>query len=173
MSGPRPGPRGAALLIGYGNPLRGDDAIGYRVAEAVEARGFRGVSALCRQQLAPELAEPIAAAARVVFLDARLPDGRAGLSAERLWPPPAGSGSADGAQPTSAGALDHAWSPTALLSLARAIYGRAPQAWLVTAPAPHRDLCEHLSPAGRRACSEAAALALCLLSGGTWPASSS
>lgn len=60
-----------ALVIGYGNPLRSDDGIGWRVAE--ELRGRVDASRIevieCRQ-LTPEMAEQIRTAGLVVFVDA-------------------------------------------------------------------------------------------------------
>jgi Ni,Fe-hydrogenase maturation factor len=49
----------AILVIGYGNELRGDDAIGQWVARAVAAH-----------QLTPELAEDLAHTDYAVFVDA-------------------------------------------------------------------------------------------------------
>ena len=57
MSDARP-----ALVIGYGNTLRGDDAVGPRAAAAVHGGGLPGVDALAVAQLTPVLAEPLAAA---------------------------------------------------------------------------------------------------------------
>ena len=58
------------LVIGYGNTLRGDDGVGPKVAEAVEALQLPGVRTLVCQQLSPEHAEPISRARVVVFVDA-------------------------------------------------------------------------------------------------------
>ena len=54
-----------------GNPLRGDDGVGWRVAEAVAAALPDAVAdVLTVHQLTPELAEPISRAERVIFIDA-------------------------------------------------------------------------------------------------------
>src|SRR5690242_16044076 len=58
------------LIIGYGNTLRRDDGVGPRVAEAVESMALPGVRALPCPMLTPELADPIARAQRVIFVDA-------------------------------------------------------------------------------------------------------
>ena len=58
------------LMIGYGNELRGDDAAGPKVVAAVDAWNLEQVQTLIRHQLTPELAEPIAQARAVIFVDA-------------------------------------------------------------------------------------------------------
>ena len=60
-----------AVVIGYGNTLRNDDAVGPRAATIVQGWGLPGVTALAVHQLTPELAEPIAAARLAVFVDSR------------------------------------------------------------------------------------------------------
>ena len=61
---------GNALIVGYGNPLRGDDGVGQAVAQAFTGEGaIDGVDALACHQLTPESAERFAAAARVVLID--------------------------------------------------------------------------------------------------------
>jgi len=121
------------LVIGYGNTLRRDDGAGVRVAEAVEQWALPGVQVLLRHQLAPELADALARAARVVFVDAA-----AGEQTRPAWRPlrPA----------PRAAPLAHAADPRALLLLARALFGRAPRAWLLTLPAPDLGYGEGLSP---------------------------
>ena len=66
------------LIIGYGNPLRGDDGVGWRVAEAVAAALPDGAAeVLTVHQLTPELAELMSRADRVIFIDAAA-EGEAG-----------------------------------------------------------------------------------------------
>jgi hydrogenase maturation protease len=112
------------LLIGYGNPLRQDDGAGIRVAERVEALGLPGVRVLACQELLPEMAEILADAPAVVFVDAEADgDGRV-----RIQP----------LAPAESPQLDaHAAGPAKLLALTRAVCGDAPPAWLLTVPARH------------------------------------
>src|SRR5690348_4191750 len=56
----------AVLVIGYGNPLRRDDGVGWAVASGLAGR-FETIAV---HQLTPELAEPISRARHVVFVDA-------------------------------------------------------------------------------------------------------
>ncbi len=135
--------RRAPLVIAWGNPLRGDDGAGPAVARTVAARG--GATVRICHQLTPELAADVAAAGRVVFVDARAgPTGRAGASARgvrvrrlrKQHMPPV--------------AVTHALAPEALLALARALYGAAPPAFLVTVPGARFALGAGLSPSVRR-----------------------
>ena len=117
------------LVIGYGNPLRGDDAAG------LIAAGRLG--GLAVHQLTPELAEAIALADGVIFLDAdaSLPPGE--IAVTPLVP--------------AAAPLDHHAAPAALLALTRTLYGAAPQAWLIGMGGEDFELREGLTPAAARA----------------------
>jgi hydrogenase maturation protease len=131
MSDARP-----ALVIGYGNTLRSDDAVGPLAAAAVHDWGLPGVAALAVQQLVPEMAEPLAAARLAVFVDARpaVAGGPQGVEVRPLEP--------KGGSP----ALGHAGDPRRLLALARDVYGAWPRAWLVTVPSVDLGPGEGLSP---------------------------
>jgi hydrogenase maturation protease len=114
---------GPLLLIGFGNELRGDDGAGCRVARRLQAslgrRLGRSAVVLVAPQLLPELAEPIGRARLVIFVDAScvLSPGQVQRSELRAA---AGAGSS----------LGHHLSAEGLLGMARALYGRAPSAWL-------------------------------------------
>jgi hydrogenase maturation protease len=60
------------LVVGVGSELRGDDAAGRRVAEAVAARGLEGVEVRSMHQLTPELAPELEGRRLVVVVDAAL-----------------------------------------------------------------------------------------------------
>ena len=136
----------AALVIGYGNDLRGDDGIGPRVADAVAAWRRPGVETLALTQLTPEVAASLAAAERVVFVDA---DARPDAPAVALSPLAAAPGVA---------ALTHGADPRALLALCQAVYARCPAAWLLTVPARRFDLGAPLSPEAEAGVAQALAL---------------
>jgi hydrogenase maturation protease len=87
------------LVIGIGNPLRGDDGVGWWLAQRAE-RWLPPSQLRAVRQLTPELASDIAAAARVLFIDAWLVPGGSGLAPTRALPgPPDGAGrSAGGAE---------------------------------------------------------------------------
>src|SRR5690349_3202000 len=71
-----------ALVIGYGNPLRGDDSLGYAVADQLlsepRPRGPDGLWIIRSQQLTPEMAEPLSRSDVAIFVDAAadLPAGQ-------------------------------------------------------------------------------------------------
>jgi hydrogenase maturation protease len=139
---PSPSGEAAILVIGYGNTLRRDDAVGPRLAEEIGDIGYPGVRAVSCPQLSPEHAPLVAAADVVVFVDA-LEGGDRRL---RLLPvDPAGSG-----QVTT-----HALEPGTLLALAREVFGRAPRAWLLPVPADDLGFGEELSPIARAGMAEA------------------
>lgn len=127
--------RAARLLIGYGNELRSDDGAGIRAVEKIAVRDLLARVITCHQ-LSPELADDIAAAAQVVFVDAYVANERgAGLRIERI-----GDGDA-------CGASAHRSEPAALLELARRLHGSVPDAWMIGIPAYCFDAGEVISRA--------------------------
>jgi len=59
------------LIIGYGNPLRCDDGIGWRAAQAImQAWPEKQVRVEAAHQLLPEMADWLAEASHVIFIDA-------------------------------------------------------------------------------------------------------
>jgi len=132
------------LVIGYGNSLRGDDGIGPRVVEAVEALGLPGVRTLVCQQLSPEHAAPISLADRVVFVDAAV-DAPREVQCRRLEP-------GDTSQ-----LMAHAADPRTMLALSRDVFGSVPLAWWLTVPAEKMEFSEALTPLAERGCIEAVA----------------
>jgi hydrogenase maturation protease len=128
-------PRDDVLVIGYGNALRGDDAVGRRAAEHLAADGrLPGARIDAYHQLTPELAADIAAARLVVLVDARENDGRPGdVRLEQVVGccRPPGS---------------HTVDASALVDLATRLYGHAPPVILVSVTAERFDLGADLSP---------------------------
>jgi hydrogenase maturation protease len=124
----------ALLVVGYGNQLRGDDAAGTAVAHAITAWNLPGVRVRTQQQLTPELVEAIHMADSVLFIDAS--HGTSAQPQLILLAPD------DSAAAFPAG---HISSPTALLALCTAIYGRAPTAWLLLLPTQSFELGAPLS----------------------------
>ncbi|MCL6552750.1 MAG: hydrogenase maturation protease [Firmicutes bacterium] len=132
------------LVIAWGNPLRGDDGAGAAVARIVGARG--GATVRVCHQLTPELAADVAAASRVVFVDAAAgPSGRRTAAPTRR----VRVRRLQGRHARPAG-FTHALTPEHLLALARALYGTAPPAFLVTVMGERFALRPELSPSVRR-----------------------
>ena len=136
---------GTILVIGYGNDLRGDDAAGPRAAAQIDAWALPGVDVRALHQLTPELAEPLAAADRAIFLDAHPVSSGPDVRVHRLHP----------AIPTAR--LPHTCDPQALLALARTAFGRWPQAWWITIPAADFAFGAPLSPLTERGIADALA----------------
>jgi hydrogenase maturation protease len=106
------------LVVGYGNPLRGDDGVGWRIAEALPPCSDTDV--ITCQMLLPELVPVIAAASLVVFADARLGDTPGRIRCLPVVP-------SNGRR-----SIGHVESPSTLLSLAATACGHVPPAWLVS-----------------------------------------
>lgn len=115
------------LVIGIGNPLRGDDGVGALLAEqaavltAVEPGGPVAVRSV--QQLTPELAEELARLDAVLFIDAWAAPAGALPLLQPLAPARASS------------AASHHLDPAALLAVCRVLYGRTPEAQVLLVPA--------------------------------------
>jgi hydrogenase maturation protease len=123
------------LVIGYGNPLRGDDGFGWAVARklADESANDGAASVLAVHQLTPEFAEPVSEADLVIFVDASR-DGEPGAwSAKEIAPSSTDS------------ALGHQFDAAGLLACAREIYGASPRAILVSVGADSFECQETLS----------------------------
>jgi len=116
---------GQALVIGFGNSLRGDDGVGLHLAAIATEISSSRVRAVA--QLTPELAPELAAAARVLFIDAWQQAG-ATPQLQRLEP--------DGQVP----AFSHQLSPLQLLALSSALYGAQPIAHQLLVPASRMEL---------------------------------
>lgn len=139
------------LVIGYGNELRGDDAAGPHAARAIEELALPNVEVFVRQQLTPELADNVSQADAAIFIDAAAEIGSTAIREACAAP--------------SSTAIAHSSSPEALLSLAGAVFGSAPKAWLITVPIAELGFREHLSKITKSNISRAVAAALSLISG--------
>jgi len=128
------------LVIGYGNPLRGDDGAGYVAAELLRERLTNpAVEIVSEQQLLPELMPGIAEANLVIFIDASV-SGRAGkFHRIPLRPAPV------------CGRFTHHATPEALLSGAQALYGHSPEAVQYLIPGRFFEAGQEMTPSVRRA----------------------
>ena len=157
------------LVIGYGNTLRGDDGVGPRVVEAIEALHLPDVRTLICQQLSPEHAEPVSQARTVIFVDAIVNTGDKWqvTSDGKTWQATSGGESCHPPPDTchvqwrklepndSSQLMAHAADPRTLLALARDVFGHAPEAWWLTIPAVKLGFSEELSPEAQRGFAEA------------------
>jgi hydrogenase maturation protease len=122
------------LIIGYGNTLRGDDALGRRVAERIADCAPPGVEAISVTQLVPELSARIAEARAVIFVDAGLEPGANDCTVQEL----------SGIE--SVPSTTHAAGPRELLGLAATCFHHSPPAWLVAVPARNFAMAEDPTP---------------------------
>ncbi len=130
------------LIIGIGNPLRGDDAVGAEAIRALEARSLPPqVKTVHAQQLSMDLAEALGAASLAIFIDARLGDPPGELRVQKLEPDSC----------LSAAGVSHFFDPATLLAAVQALYGQHPKAWLFSVNAQTFDFGAPLSPPVREA----------------------
>ena len=138
------------LILACGNTLRGDDGVGLWLAEWAEQRfsGQPGVRILADHQWTPELAEDVAHAHSVLFIDCSLAT-------------PAGAINFTPVEPAEAGRKQstHHLDAAQLLALARDLYGSLPRsAQQLTIGAGETGLGERLSPEVTAALPEACRL---------------
>ena len=109
------------VVIGIGNPLRGDDGVGWVVVEALaEVAEAWGITAVHTHQLLPELIDDFSQASQVIFVDASVVGQPGSIVVTPI-------------QPTLDGpAASHQMHPGVLLALGARLYGRMPAAHLIT-----------------------------------------
>lgn len=120
------------LVLGYGNPLRGDDGIGWAVVEWLAEK--QAVTAVAAHQLLPEHTDHIQQAAHVIFIDATLNGKPGAIQVQALTPD------------TTGPASSHQMKPAVLLALTKEIHGRCPSAHLITMTGQNFGHQEGLSP---------------------------
>jgi hydrogenase maturation protease len=110
------------LIVGYGNPLRSDDGIGWHAARrlATDPR-LDGARVLTLHQLTPELAADVSRASLVVLVDAAAEGDPGSVAVLRIGSPP----------PTPI-TWSHHLTPETLAGLADALYGAVPPIVLVS-----------------------------------------
>lgn len=129
----------AALVIGIGNLSRGDDALGHRVLDALEAEALPDTAFDCLPvfQLQPEHALDLVGRPGVLIVDAARADHAPGVQLTRLQPS------------RDASWTSHALSPAALLQLCLDLHAGTPQAvppvWLLSVAGDRFELGDDLS----------------------------
>jgi hydrogenase maturation protease len=133
-----------ALVIGYGNPLRGDDGFGWHAAHRLAQLAHHApIHVLAVHQLTPELAELVGNAELVIFIDASHEAEPGTWKCEEIA--------------TEAGrtnTLAHHFTPTILLGYARTVFHVSPPALIITLGAESFDYCETLTPRAEAALPE-------------------
>jgi hydrogenase maturation protease len=132
------------LIVGYGNPLRSDDGIGWHAARllATDPR-LEGARVLAHHQLTPELAADVSRASLVVLVDAAAEGDPGSVAVRRIGSPP----------PTPI-TWSHHLDPATLAGLADALYGVVPPIVLVSVAASSFAQGDRLSDPLQRALCE-------------------
>ncbi len=125
------------LVLGYGNPIRGDDGIGQTVATEVENWNLPNVRSQSLHQLVPEVAETLSQVDVAIFVDASI----TGETVELL-----------AVEPLEKTELNwgHHLNPQSLLTLAKNLYNKTPEAWLISVPGVDFELGENLSETAKQ-----------------------
>lgn len=139
------------LVIGYGNTLRSDDGVGPAVVQAISQWQNSQLQTLICHQLTPELADTIAGAGLVIFVDA-LDCNALKMSAPKtqlrsldleIRPPTSVSAAVTAENLETPSLLGHFYQPESLLHMTKWLYGHVPPAWLIAVPAVSFELgCE-------------------------------
>lgn len=141
-----------ALVICIGNVARGDDGVAHEVCRLLQGRvRTDGVDVLAAPDLDIAMAGQVAEASLLVVVDA-----------ERRTDPPVRTEKLEGAAPGSP--TGHGIDAPGLLALARVLYGREPEAMLVSVAAPLMEHSTALSDTARASATEAAAVVETLIS---------
>jgi hydrogenase maturation protease len=138
------------LILACGNTLRGDDGVGLWLAEWAERRfaDQPGVRVIASFQWTPDLAEDVARADSVLFIDCSVDSAPGSIKLTPVEPAAAGEGLAT-----------HHQDAAELLALARDLYNSLPRnAQLLTIGAGSTELGEVFSDAVTAALPEACKL---------------
>ena len=143
-------PQTRCLILACGHTLRGDDGVGLWLAEWAEQRfsDQAGVRILADHQWTPELAEDLAHAQSVLFIDCSFASPPGAINFTPVEPAEEGHGKGT-----------HHLDASHLLALARDLYGSVPRsAQQLTVGAGSTGLGERFSPAVTAALPEACRL---------------
>jgi hydrogenase maturation protease len=138
------------LLFAIGNPQRGDDSVASEVCALVGQGDWKVIETM---ELMPEMADDVAGAERLVFIDA---DYRGGEPSISPLSPVA----------CHPGPMTHSLRPSDLVAVARRLYGFKGPAWLLRVPGTDFGLGCPLSKTARTNARLAALLLSDLLTGG-------
>lgn len=134
------------LIIGFGNELCGDAAVGPAVAMSVADWELPAVKSVAVPQLSPELTAELAQTNYAIFVDAC---GHSRIRTVQIAPLVVCE------QPPSRAFAAREYDPLSLLNLTQRFYHRHPQAWLLQIPIESCDLGGDLSSKARKGCDRA------------------
>jgi Ni,Fe-hydrogenase maturation factor len=155
-------PATGVLVVGYGNEMCGDDAVGLLAASRMSGDPrLRGATILAVRQLTPELSDDMRGAGLVVLVDAEAARDPGVIAIRHLAGRPAedgavagpgeGTGAASQRDPLGAlaagGSTSHHVDPAALAALAHELWGAEPEVVIVSVGAVRLELGDDPSPA--------------------------
>ena len=124
------------IIIGIGNPFRGDDGLGWHVTQVLAQTydASPNISVQHVQQLTMDLVEPISQAELIIFIDARLGEdiGKVDINTIEL-------------NSSLGSPISHFFDPDTLLSAVQGLYGEHPEAVVVSVTSNIFDFTEDLS----------------------------
>ena len=128
---------GNGVIVGYGNPSCGDDALGWVVVESLSHHpAFQDITLLTTQQLTPELAVDLQAADWVYFVDVSVSNTTGNTSTGVRQYPVKVAAHCDGVS-----LLGHHLAPEQLLALTRQCFGLTPsEAYVLTCDGQHFEM---------------------------------
>jgi hydrogenase maturation protease len=138
------------LVVGYGNSLRSDDGVGQVVAERLAADlRLQGAEIRAEHQLTFELAQDVAGARLMIFVDAAdgVPPGE--VVVRELAPSGARGSAASGPASLAADgapSFSHRVDPASLLRLASDLWGAAPRTLMIEIGPASLELGDRLTP---------------------------
>ena len=130
------------LLIGYGNPTRMDDGVGWYIAKMIRESISDKVDVMEADQLSVEMIEDIKDRQVVIFVDAHVSEEDDWIRISEVEPD------------TKLGLTAHIVSPSNLLSICQSIYNRYPKAYLYSVKGVNFDFSEELSEQTRKSADE-------------------
>lgn len=155
-------PATGVLVVGYGNEMCGDDAVGLLAASRMSGDPrLRGATILAVRQLTPELSDDMRDAGLVVLVDAEAGHDAGAIEVRHLAGRPAADGTVAGPGAESGGgwqrdplgalaaggSTSHHVDPAALAALAHELWGAEPEVVVVSVGAVALELGDDPSPA--------------------------
>lgn len=134
------------LVVCYGNPTHGDNAIGSKVTNLIQALDLPSVEVCAVAQLTPELSTKLATVDYAIFVDACYMK-QAGVKVSKL--------EACGLATAGSSGWTHTMHPCSILALTQSVYAHHPQSWWVEVAAQTFETEHHLSPRANQSLQDA------------------
>jgi len=134
----------STLVLGYGNPSRGDDGVGWCVVRELEERDLPDVRLETSHQLDLEFAEIVSEFDSVFFVDAAVADSPEPITRSEIRPR------------MHAHTTSHHLLPSDVLALCACLYGKEPEAVLYTIRGESFGFAAEISRAAAEAAREVA-----------------